>query len=515
MSNKINLEKEIEDSPFKVSIDDNEKIINQSKQCTCLIKINNIIKGTAFFCKLINIYESKEMKVMITNNHVVGENELNQNVINFSYYDGHRLGKIELDKSRITFTNKNLDITIIELKEKDNINNFLKFDNNFIENKDQYLKSHYKNHPLYTLFYTGNKSYVSYGIIKDIQEKQIFHSCSTMEGASGSPVFLLNSQNVIGIHIGSLKEDNTNICVSFKYILSEFLNYINANKNKNKIEKEIICYYEPSPNKMNNNFNNKNKINPLDISYISENNEKSNKLKDKLGNLGIEMEESDERSLGNISNRNILFNNTRNANNLNSYNKLNQNINHNNKGIIMGHNLKKNYSPSNINLKLKNNLINQNNYYNNINLKNQLINNNKNIAINYRLRPYTPSKNNNNISNVNKLNYVNNNIAKNYKPPINNLKNNNNINQNIYQNNYNYINNNLNNNNYNKIAHNPNVNNNNVYFVNNLNNANPKYIMYNNAQFYPPGSNYNNYNYQNNFVPQNKLNQINLNYINI
>ena len=507
--NKLEKEKEIDDYPLRASIDDTEKIINQSKQCTCRITTNNT-KGTAFSCKLYNIFEGKDIKVLITNNHVIGENELKQNIINFSNYNGRRFGKIELDKSRITYTNKELDITIIELKEKDNINKFLELDSNFIENKDEYLKSNYAKHPLYTLFYSDNNSYISYGIIKDIQEKQIFHSCSTRGGASGSPICLLTSQKVIGIHVGSLKEDKVNFCVSFKYVLSEFLNYINRNKNKNKIEKEkeIICYYEPSPKKMNQNFNNKNIINTLDISYISENNEKPNKLKDKFGNLKIEMEESDERSLNNINNGNILFINTRNFNN-----NLNKNINHNNKGIIKDHNLNKNYSTSNINSKLSNNLINQNNYYNNINLKNQLINNNKNIVISYRSRPYTPSKLNNNISNAYKLNYVNNNIVRNYKPPINNLKNDGGINQNIYQNNSNYITNNLNNNIYNNIAHNPNINNNNnAYFVSNLNNATSNNIKYNNVQFYPHNNNYNNYIYQNHFVPQNKLNKINLNY---
>ena len=492
MSKNIKKEGEIDDYPLKASIDVTEKIIDQSKQCTCRIQTNNT-KGTAFSCKFFNKDENREMKVLITNNHVVGENELKQKSIQFSNYNGKRYGQIELDKSRNTFTNKTLDITIIELKEKDNINKFLELDDNFLENKDHFFIKQ----PIYTLFYSDNNSYISYGIIKDIQEKEIFHTCSTRGGASGSPVCLLDSQKVIGIHVGFLNEDKenkANICISFKYVLSEFLNYLEDNKNKNKKVQDSIFYYEPSPNKIKHNLNNKQLINPLDISHISDNNEKSiNKLKVEFKNHKMEIEE-DERSLKNIYNEKFFIN-IRNPNNLKLNNKLNNNIN-NNKINIKNHNLNKNYSSSNINTKLNNNITNQNYYFNNMNLNNQLINKNKNIVINNRVRQNTPSKLNNNNFNAYKFK-VNSNIAKNNRPPNNNFKNNNNINQNINQNNSKYITNNLNNNNYNNYNNNNNYNNykeisqipnsnNKAPYISNLNNVTP-----NNINNYNNNNNYN------------------------
>ena len=45
---------------------------------------------------------------------------------------------------------------------------------------------------------------VAYGNIKQIQDKKnIYHTCCTEEGSSGSPILSLNNYKVIGIHYGS------------------------------------------------------------------------------------------------------------------------------------------------------------------------------------------------------------------------------------------------------------------------------------------------------------------------
>ena len=522
---KIQQEKGIEQYPFQISIKDTLYIIEQFNKSVCQI-ITEKTKGTAFICKFFNFYDNKEMKILITNNHIVGSEELKQNSIKFSYYDGI-IRSLELNNSRRAFTDKKLDITIIELKEKDRINNCLEFDENFIQNKEQDLNSFYRKKSIYTLFYSKDNSYISYGIIKTIGENHIIHSCSTEHGASGSPVCLLGSKKVIGIHVGGLNYE-ANTSVSFRTGLNEFLNSLN----KNKIEQESICYFEKvpiSPKKNYHNSNN-NKNNLLDNSYISDNGEKSNKLKKEFKKHKIENEELE-------NSQNIIFNNKRIFNNLyynkvqhkknnvtnncsaskninskinNKNNIINQNnlgdnnMNLNNKFINKKNNFPNNYSSSkNINTKFnnnKNNITNQNNFpNNNINLNNQFINKGNNITNNYNLSKNVNSKSNNNFATqnnfynnnfqnqnnfANKFNYMNNNIKNNYLEKNNiNLNNNNNTNRNIYQNNIKYILNNLNNNNYNKICNNPNIHHNKIlYFVNNLNNGTPNYIN-NNAQY--------------------------------
>jgi len=114
-------EKELEKYPFQISIEETLKIIEQHQKCVCQI-IKNGVKGTGFTCKFINYYDGKEMKVLITNNHVLGINELKQNNIKISFYDGF-IKALKLNNSRKFFTKKdpNIDITIIELKEEDKI----------------------------------------------------------------------------------------------------------------------------------------------------------------------------------------------------------------------------------------------------------------------------------------------------------------------------------------------------------------------------------------------------------
>ena len=129
----------------------------------------------------------------------------------------------------------------------------MELDANFCQNKEQNLNDKYSKKTLYTLFYSNDLSYISYGIIKDIGEKQIIHSCSTEHGASGGPVCLLGSRKVIVIHVGGIKgKFEANKSISLYYGINEFLNYLN----KNKIAQESIGVLPIQPVKNYNYLNN-------------------------------------------------------------------------------------------------------------------------------------------------------------------------------------------------------------------------------------------------------------------
>ena len=117
-----------------VSIEKTEKIIEQMKKCVCKIYSNGST-GTGFFTKIP--YKNEYIKVLITNNHILGEDEIKNNkvityIINNNEDDKKR---IKIDDKRKRYTNKELDITIIEINEdKDNINDYIEIDNNIINN---------------------------------------------------------------------------------------------------------------------------------------------------------------------------------------------------------------------------------------------------------------------------------------------------------------------------------------------------------------------------------------------
>lgn len=126
-------EKNIDKYNISTTIEGIDIIHKQMMKSVCKI-MKAEESGTGFFCKLKinNKYgEKKFMNTLITNNHVIGENDLNEGKeIFISWNDQKKDASLNLDKPRIKFTNGDLDVTIIELKEDDKIkdNEFLEID---------------------------------------------------------------------------------------------------------------------------------------------------------------------------------------------------------------------------------------------------------------------------------------------------------------------------------------------------------------------------------------------------
>ena len=248
----------VDKSPIPVSIKKTEKILNQMKKSVCKIKRKEI-KGTGFFAKLP--YRSKYKKVLITCEHILKEEDIiNSNIITISINNEEQYKEINLGINRLKFTDKSLDITIIEIKEEDKIE-----EDNYIELDERYnlgqVRERYQKESLYILNYPkGEDIVVSYGLAKDISDKEIFHTCSTEEGSSGSPILSLKSLNLIGIHKGNCIKRNFNKGIFIKYVIDEF-NKIDENSIKNNKINEA--------NKINNEILNieKNKLNEMTIIY--------------------------------------------------------------------------------------------------------------------------------------------------------------------------------------------------------------------------------------------------------
>ena len=126
--------KQKEENPYirEISIDQMQIIKNQMEKSVCKIKCNEGF-GTGFFCKIPfpNFYNL--LPVLITNNHILNEEDLKiNNQIILSLNNDLFTYKIYIDNSRKIYTEKELyDITLIEIKESDgiNLNFFLEIDN--------------------------------------------------------------------------------------------------------------------------------------------------------------------------------------------------------------------------------------------------------------------------------------------------------------------------------------------------------------------------------------------------
>ena len=123
----------------------------------------------------------------MTNYHILDENYYNQNDELYLFInDENDVKTINLKIKRKTYFNKKYDLALIELKEYDNINNYLELDNNLFKNE---IKAFYEDISIYVLHYPlGNNAAVSYGLSNEKDKYEINHSCSTEHGSSGSPI---------------------------------------------------------------------------------------------------------------------------------------------------------------------------------------------------------------------------------------------------------------------------------------------------------------------------------------
>ncbi len=180
-------------SASPVNILGTKKILNQMMNCICKIKIKSA-NGTGFFCK-IPLNENKKINCLMTNYHVLNEKYFEENKeIGLLLNDNNETKIIDLNIKRIIYYNKEYDTTIIELKEEDNIKEYLELDNNIFKDNE---KIFYKEKSIYIIQYPKGQNgegeaCVSYGILKQISNKfNIIHKCSTDSGSSGSPILNL------------------------------------------------------------------------------------------------------------------------------------------------------------------------------------------------------------------------------------------------------------------------------------------------------------------------------------
>ena len=211
-----------------------------AKKCLCKIIIKNCCRrGSGFCCSIPLPNEKTKIPVLMTCNHVLGEEELRMgNEIIAKYDDGNVEIRLKINKNSKIYTNKNLDVTIIEIKENIDIKNnmiFMDIDEDIFNNID-FLKKNINRKREYLLQYaepnefnkynnemsgyiikknieefTKNKDYrIEEGDIKidDKDENKIIHNIPSTGGASGGPIIFYNKFRVIGIHQARYNNDS-------------------------------------------------------------------------------------------------------------------------------------------------------------------------------------------------------------------------------------------------------------------------------------------------------------------
>ena len=240
--------------PKEVTYEGIEMILQQMKNAICKIRISER-QGTGFFCKIPFPDLNNMLRVLITNNHVINENLL--------FQENERISieiKAENDykylnlNNRIKYTNREFDITIIEIKDEDKINSFLELDEALI--KDIIMNSNKNNkfieETIYIMQYLEGRLSVSFGILDKIyvdRKYTFIHKCCTKGGSTGSPILNINNNKVIGLHCEGNIKFNRGIFLNYpikefiklnfdnEFLLKEFNKKYNLNIKDTKINK--------------------------------------------------------------------------------------------------------------------------------------------------------------------------------------------------------------------------------------------------------------------------------------
>ena len=245
-------EKYISNSPEPLSIEGTKEILFQMQKCVCKIYNGEKGAGTGFFTKIP--YKSNLLPTLITANHVINEKDKNKNII-IALNDDKEKKLLKIDNKRKMYTNEKLDVTIIEIKEIDEISNYLELDDDIINNINlerekisNLLKNIYSIKSIYSISYPkGKNASVSYSQSPQLLEKKLNHKCCTLDGSSGAPILLIENQKVIGIHL-SASNKNFNIGILIIYSIIEFQQIENNLFNNNSNHNIKVDY-----NKYNNN----------------------------------------------------------------------------------------------------------------------------------------------------------------------------------------------------------------------------------------------------------------------
>ena len=201
-----------------INLDQMNIFMIQMQKSIFKIRVNEAI-GIGFFCIIPSPDKFKYLPVMITTNHLLKEEDIIPGKTICIFLKNDQISKnILIDKGRKTYTNKEYDITIIEIKEHDGIDgdSFLEIDKEiFYENQINFNKI-----KVYLLSYGS----YSNGIIKRLRDNgyTFEHLCSSQKGSGGGPIININNNKVIGFHIGTSIRSNFNIGTLLRKPIEDF-----------------------------------------------------------------------------------------------------------------------------------------------------------------------------------------------------------------------------------------------------------------------------------------------------
>ena len=220
-----------------------KNLINHSENYIYKIKVGNK-EAIGFFCKIPFPNKDNILSVLITNNNILNEELLNKKDKKIKIIRNIKEEKIINLSNRRKYISKEYNITIIEIKKKDEIYNYLELDERIINDILNIEKINDENNDfsifyLQKLLYMIGNSKIIYGAFLDSQKDKkcfSFH-CNKKDYQLGIPIFSRKSK-LVGF-FNSYENNNKKtigICIFLNYPIKEFIKTNYKYKSKDKVD---------------------------------------------------------------------------------------------------------------------------------------------------------------------------------------------------------------------------------------------------------------------------------------
>jgi len=228
----------ISTAPLSVDIMKTGLILEQLKKSIFEFKTNDK-SITGFLCKIP--FGKELINSLVMNYQILDEKFIVENKnLKIYFNDSKEIKEINLELERKKNFLKIFDITIIEIRTEDGINNdnFLELDANFLKNHSELS---YKDESIYVLQYKEkNKASVSYGLILEDVGNEIKIYSDISQCSLGAPILNLTNNKVIGICKEFTKYSIDRKGINFKYVIRHIMESVDKNQIKNEKKNEII-----------------------------------------------------------------------------------------------------------------------------------------------------------------------------------------------------------------------------------------------------------------------------------
>ena len=222
--------------------------------------------GSGFLIKFFK--DQQDFFCLMTNEHVITKELIEKKETITFYYDSESKNReIVLNPEERfikEFTDMKIDATVIEILPKDKIpeDYFLTVLLDYLYNYKQLIGKE-----ITIIQYPEGEANYSNGFIKNLIQDgkyEFAHGASTLEGSSGSPIFLKGTTKVIGIHKGS---DNKKIANFGDFIYPIFNYFKNFSKENNEFDNTNDLVNERNNNDISIPIQNNSSLNQMTIIY--------------------------------------------------------------------------------------------------------------------------------------------------------------------------------------------------------------------------------------------------------